>query len=388
MLNIEGVTPVKKKRKKKMKIAEIRTFLVGRFLLVRVYTDEGIVGNGEGGLWGHHGVVKAALDELADYYVGKDPRTIEHHYQVVSRHSHFMGGVLSAAMSAVDIALWDILGQSLGVPVYQLLGGKCREKVKVFENIRGDTAAEVAESAREQVERGFHSLRMTPFASGFEQRSGPQNVATAVELVAAAREAIGDGVDLGLEIHRNLRPEEAIALALELEPFKILYYEDPLAPESVEAVEYIAKSVRLPIATGERFYNIYQFKDLIDRKVVSLLRPDLSLAGGFTQVKKIAAIAEPAFVGIFPHLMGSPINNSAFAHLAAAIPNYTHTEHNALTGPMAEIVAGQLPVEGGYRLLNDKPGLGIEIVEEALAKYPYERVAVTGHFHADGSVAH
>ena len=371
-----------------MKITEIKAFLVGRFLLVRVYTDEGVIGNGEAGLWAHHGIVKEAIGEMGAYYVGKDPRRIEHHYQVVSRSAHFMGGALSAAMSAVDIALWDILGKTLGVPVYQLLGGKCRDKVKVFENIRGNSVEEVKESARERVEQGFHSLRMTPFARGFEQQTGTQNISTAVELVGAAREAIGEGVDLGLEIHRNLRPEEAIVLAIELEPFKILYYEDPLAPESVEAVEYIAKHIRLPIATGERFYNIFQFKDLIDRKVVSLIRPDVSLAGGFTQVKKVAAMAEAAFVGIFPHLMGSPVNNAAFAHLGAAIPNYTHTEHNALTGPMAEIVDEQMPVENGYRILNDRPGIGVEIVEVALAKYPYERWAIKGSFHADGSVAH
>lgn len=371
-----------------MKIIEIKAFLVGRFLLVRVYTDEGIIGNGEAGLWGHHGVVKEAIAEMADYYVGKDPQLIEHHYQVLSRNTHFMGATLSAAMSAVDIALWDILGKSLGVPVYQLLGGKCRDKVKVFENVRGDTVGLVRESASERIEQGFSSLRMTPFVSGFELRTATQNVSTAVELVGAVREEIGDGVDLGLEIHRNLRPEEAIALATELEPLKILYYEDPLAPESIEAVEYIAKHIRLPIATGERMYNIYQFKDLIDRKVVSLIRPDLSLAGGFTQVKKVAAMAEAAFVGIFPHLMGSPVNNAAFAQLAAAIPNYTHTEHNALVGPMAEIVDEQMAVEGGYRLLTDRPGIGVEIVEEALAKYPYERWAIKGSFHADGSVAH
>ena len=371
-----------------MKISEIKTFLVGRYLLVRVYTDDGIVGNGEAGLWAHHGVVAEAIGELGDYYLGKDPRLIEHHYQTVSRSAHFMGGALSAAMSAMDIALWDILGKSVGLPVYQLLGGKCRDKVRIFENIGGNTAAEVGEHARLRVSEGFSSLRMTPFVEGFEVRTATQNIATAVELVGAAREAIGDGVDLGLEIHRNLRPEEAIALATELEPFKILYYEDPLAPQSIEAVEYIAKQIRIPIATGERFYNIFQFKDLIDRKVVSLIRPDLSLAGGFTQVKKIAALAEAAFVGIFPHLMGSPVNNAAFAQLAAAIPNYSHTEHNALSGPMAEIVDEQLPVEDGYRILTERPGIGIEIVEDELGKYPYERWAIKGSFHLDGSVAH
>ena len=145
-----------------MKITEIRTFLVGRFLLVRVYTDEGIVGNGEAGLWAHHGVVKEALGELSDYYVGKDPLRIEHHYQVVSRSAHFMGAAMSAAMSAIDIALWDIFGKAVNLPVYQLLGGKCRDKVKVYENVGGQTPEEVRENAQARVEQGFTSFRMGP----------------------------------------------------------------------------------------------------------------------------------------------------------------------------------------------------------------------------------
>jgi galactonate dehydratase len=371
-----------------MQITQLKSFLVDRYLLVRVYTDEGLVGNGEAGLWAHHGVVRQALEELGKYYVGKDPRRLEHHYQVVARHTHFMGAALSAAMSAVDIALWDILGKATGLPVYQLLGGKCRDQVKVFANVLGRTPEERAASARQSVAGGFTSLRMMPFLTGFEKQSASQVIDTAVELVGTVRQAIGNGIDLGLEIHRNLRPEEAITLARELEPFRVLYYEDPLAPESVEALEYVARHVRLPIATGERFYNIFQFKDLIDRKVVSLIRPDLSLAGGFTQCKKIAAMAEAAFVGIFPHLMGSPVNNAAFAHLAAAIPNYVLMESNLVEGSLGGIVEGELPVQGGYRMVPDRPGIGVEIVEERLEDFPYRPVEIDGHFHADGSVAH
>lgn len=371
-----------------MKITRITPFLAGRYLLVRVYTDEGITGNGEAGLWAHHQVVYQAIRELADYYVGKDPLRIEHHYQTVSRHTHFMGAVLSAAMSAIDIALWDILGKSVGLPVYQLLGGRCRDKVKVFANVSGHTLETCAASAKSQVARGFTSLRMTPFFSGFEQQTATAVVSNAVDMVRTVREAVGDGIDIGLEIHRNLQPDAAIMLAKELEPFKILYYEDPLAPESVEALEYIARHVDLPMATGERFYNIYQFKDLVDRGVVSLIRPDLSLAGGFTQIKKIAAIAEPAFIRLFPHLMGSPVNNAAFAHLAVAIPNYEVMEVNPHEGVQSEIVDEPFPFENGYRIVPDRPGIGVEINEAVLEKLPYEPVRITGSFHADGAVAH
>ena len=368
-----------------MKITEIRSFLVDRYLLIRVYTDAGIIGNGEAGLWAHHGVVKAALDELSDYYLGQDPRRIEHHFQVVSRQTHFAGAVLSAALSAIDIALWDILGKSVDLPVYQLLGGKCRDKVKVFDNVVGETLPERVASARGHVAAGYTSLRMTPFYSGFEQKPASQVIDEAVAMVSGVREGIGYGIDLGLEIHRNLRIEEAITLARELEPYRILYYEDPLAPESVEGLEIMARSVRLPVATGERFYSIQQFKDLIDSKLVCLIRPDVSLVGGFTQIKKIAAIAESAFVGIFPHLMGSAVNNAAFTHFAAAIPNYVLMESNAAG---AAVVDKPMPIREGCRIVSDRPGIGVEIDEELIAQYVYKPVPITGHFHADGSVAY
>ncbi|MCS5609854.1 MAG: galactokinase, partial [Candidatus Poribacteria bacterium] len=149
-----------------MIITKITPFLVDSFLLVRVYTDQGIVGNGEAGLWAHQKTVYHAIQELSQYYIGKDPTRIEHHYQAVSRNTHFMGSVLNAAMSAIDVALWDILGQSVGLPVYQLLGGKCRDKIKVFNNVTGDTLSDRVTSAIWNVENGFNSLRTTPFFPG------------------------------------------------------------------------------------------------------------------------------------------------------------------------------------------------------------------------------
>lgn len=371
-----------------MKIERIKPFLVDRFLLVRVYTDEGIVGNGEAGLWAHHKTVYTAIEELSEYYVGKDPRQIEHHYQVVSRNSHFMGAVLSAAMSAIDVALWDILGKAVGLPVYQLLGGKCRDKVKVFANISGKTIEEFAENSVKAVEDGYISLRAMPFLPDFEKQRPTQVIGNAVKIVDAMRAAVGYEIDLGVEIHRNLRPEEAIALANELYTQRILYYEDPLAPESNEALEYVARHINLPIATGERFYNIYQFKDLIDRKVACLIRPDLSLAGGYSQCKKIAGMAEAAFVGIFPHLMGSPFNIAAFVQWDAATPNFVLHENLTGVDRFNDILDNPPQREGGYIIVPDRPGIGAEILEDKLAQYPYRPAPITGHFHADGSVAH
>lgn len=372
-----------------MKITSIKPFLVGPCLLVRVYTDEGIVGNGEAGLWAHHRLVYEALRDLGDYYIGKDPTRMEHHYQVVTRNTHFSGAVLSAAVSALDIAMWDILAKSVNKPIYALLGGKCRDKVKVFENVFGDSLEARAESAARAVERGFTSLRTTPFFSDCAQQSSTKVVKTAVQIVEAIRGAVGDEIDLGLEIHRNLEPDEAIMLGKELEPYRLLYYEDPLRPQSVEALEYVARHVDLPIATGERFYNIYQFKELIDKKTVSMIRPDLSLAGGYTQVKKIAGLAEASFVGVFPHLMGSPVNTAAFVQFDAAIPNFCLHEYNHVDDhPLNAVIDQPLTLEDGYVIVSDRPGIGVEIVEEALGRFPYQPRPITGTFRADGSVTH
>jgi galactonate dehydratase len=369
-----------------VKIERITPFLVDRCLLVRVYTDQGIVGTGEAGLWAHHKLVHAAITELAEYYVGQDPARIEHHAQMVTRDTHFAGSALSAAVSAIDIALWDILGKATGQPVYQLLGGKCREKVRVFAVVGGETLDERAKNAREAVDRGYTALRTMPYFTGWERHHPSKFLAEAVEIVRAIREAVGDEIDLGIEAHRNYTPEEAVILGNELAPFHLHYYEDPVAPESLEALRYVARHVNIPIAFGERCYNLYQFKELLDTGAAALIRPDLSLAGGFTQVKKIAALAEAQFVGIFPHLMGSPVNLAAYVQLDAAIPNYTLMESGSTA--LDEIIDEPLAREGGYVIVPNRPGIGVELREEKLSKFPYRPHRINAARRADGSVAH
>lgn len=371
-----------------MKIERVTPFLVDRALLVRVYTDEGIVGTGEAGLWAHHKLVYEALNDLSAYYVGKDPTRMEHHYQVVTRDTHFTGAVLQAAVSAMDIAMWDILGKAVGKPVYQLLGGKLRDKVRVFAGVTGTSPERCAESAAQWVEKGYTSLRTMPFFPGWEKETPTRVIGMVVDAVRAIREAVGNDIDLGIEAHRNLRPEQAILLAHELEPFRLLYYEDPLAPESLEALRYLAPHVNLPIATGERFFTLYQFQELVASRTVSLIRPDLSLAGGFTQVKKIAGIAEASFVGVFPHLMGSPVNQAAYVQLDAAIPNYVLQEAHVAADALNDILVEPLQREGGYVVVPDRPGIGVEIREDQLARFPYRPHQITGSFAADQSVIH
>jgi galactonate dehydratase len=272
--------------------------------------------------------------------------------------------------------------------VYQLLGGKVRDKIRTFAVVSGDTVDRCAESAARSVERGFTSLRTMPFFPGWEKQTPSKIIGTVVEVVRAIRDAVGYEVDLGIEVHRNLAPHEAIALASELATYRILYYEDPIAPESIEALRYVAWHINIPIATGERFYTMYQFRELIDSKTTSLVRPDLSLAGGFTQCKKVAALAEASFVGVFPHLMGSPVNIAAFVQLDAAIPNYVLQESNLGADALNEILNEPPQREGGYVIVPDRPGIGVELREDKLSKFPYRPHTITGSFAADGAVAH
>jgi galactonate dehydratase len=369
-----------------MKIVNITPYLVDRCLLVRVQTDAGITGTGEAGLWAHHRMVSEGIKDLAAYFVGQDPSRIEHHYQAVTRNAHFTGPALSAALSSIDIALWDILGKSVGKPVHELLGGKCRERVRVFASIGGDTIEEHVAQARQAVDDGFSSLRSMPFLPGWEAKTATAYIGSAAEIVQAIRDEVGYAIDIGVELHRNFGPDESVILAREIAPLRILYYEDPVAPESLTGLKYVADRVGIPIAAGERNYSLFQFKELLDAVPLAMIRPDLSLAGGFTQCRKIAALAEASFVNVFPHLMGSAVNLAAFVQFGAAIPNYVLMEGQATV--LDEIVDMPLAVIDGYVEVPDRPGMGVELREEVLATYPYRPHISLAALRADGSVAH
>lgn len=369
-----------------MKITAVTPHLIDRCLLVQVRTDAGITGTGEAGLWAQHRSVQTAIEDLAGYFVAQDPTRIDHHYQAVTRNAHFGGPVLNAALSSIDIALWDILGKSVDRPVHQLLGGKCRDRIRVFAPITGETVEAHVAWARRAVDEGYTSLRSMPFLPGWEMQTPTQYIGAAAEIVGAIRDEVGYSIDLGVELHRNFGPDEAVILAREIAPHRILYYEDPVAPESLTALKYVADRVDLPIAAGERCCTLYQFKELLDTVPVAMIRPDLSLAGGFTQCRKIAALAEAQFVNIFPHLMGSQVNLAAFVQFGAAIPNYVLMEGQATT--LDDIVDRPLTVENGYVTVPNRSGIGIELREDALARYPYRPHISLAARRVDGSVAH
>lgn len=386
-----------------MKVTEVKVLSADRFNYVKVETDEGLHGVGElhpaSGTGGTPFLPKAGVEYCAEYLVGKDPLHIEKHWQHMFRRCLFRGGSdVMAAIGAIDIALWDIKGKALGVPVYELLGGPTRDKVRLYTHLGGSTTQELAEQAKARVEEGFTAVRLYPFGdfgnSDFEEGLGLENMTftsmqrNAVERVGAVRDAVGPDVDIMIDVVNRLTPAEAIAVGRALEPFNLYFFEDPIEPENMDQWEHVAANVPMPIAMGERIYTIYQFLDLLNHKGAAFVRPDLSLAGGITNIKKIAAIAEANYVGVVPHNPLSAVLTAACVQLDAATHNIPVQEypHDDATGIKADLVDEPLKREGGYLLLPDRPGIGIDLNEEAFSKYPplgYDRPAL---INPDGSL--
>ena len=376
-----------------MKIVEIETIPVDRYLFVKVHTDAGIIGLGESGAWGYLEASAAAIETFERYLIGQDPLRIEHHWQYLYRWSHFRGAAIMGALSAIDLALWDIAGKHFGVPCYQLLGGKCRDKARVYYHVFGQTKEELVRGCVEAKRTGFTAVgHLTPFLD--EPRQVPyfethaDKMRQAIDTVGRYREAVGDDVDLCIEIHRRLTPSEAIVLARGIERFHPFFYEDPILPDSFDAMALVAQQIRIPIATGERLHTIWEFEMLLSRGAVQYIRPDVCLAGGLTHCKKIAALAEAHHVGVVPHNPLSPVSTAACVQLAACIPNFALQEYPRGEGepPKSEIVVSPLKVEEGFLIVPDAPGLGVELAEDAQERYPYRPRVVRTRLHVDGSV--
>ncbi len=377
-----------------MKITAVEVVPVDRYLFTRVHTDSGIVGFGESGAWGFLEASAAAMEKFGRYLVGKDPLQIEHHWQNMYRTSHFRGAAIMGALSALDIALWDIAGKHFGVPAYQLLGGKTRNKARVYYHVYGDTREKLVQGVRDAREAGFTAVgHLTPFLD--ESKGVPffkthaDKMGDAIEAVAAYREAAGTGVDLCIEIHRQLTPTESITLAKGIEQFHPLFYEDPILPDNFDAMGLVAQNVSIPIATGERLHSIHEFAMLLARGAVQYIRPDVCLAGGLTHSKKIAAIAESHYVGVVPHNPLSPISTAACLQLAASIPNFTIQEYpiGELEPPKSEIVTEALKQEGGFLMIPDGPGIGVELADDAETRFPPVAYGEIGaRLGVDGSV--
>jgi galactonate dehydratase len=376
-----------------MKIVDIRTIPVSSYLFVQVHTDEGITGLGESGAWGYLEASEKVVETFKRYLIGQDPLRIEHHWQYLYRWSHFRGAAIMGALSAIDIALWDIAGKHLGVPCYQLLGGKCRDKARVYGHVFGQTKEELVQGCVEAKKKGFTAIgHLTPFLD--ESAGKPffkthaDKMRDAIDTVGRYREAVGNEVDLCIEIHRRLTPAEAVVLARGIEEFHPFFYEDPILPDNFDAMALVAQNIHIPIATGERLHTIYEFEMLLRRGAVQYVRPDVCMAGGLTHCKKIAALAEAHHVGVVPHNPLSPVSTAACVQLAACIPNFALQEYPTGEGvpPKSEMVKSALTLQDGFLIIPDAPGIGIELAEDAQERHPYRPRHLQTRLNVDGSV--
>lgn len=376
-----------------MKITQVETLFVDRYLFVRVHTDAGLTGLGESGAWGFLEPSEKAVQKFALYLVGQDPLRIEHHWQYMYRWSHFRGAAIMGAISAIDIALWDIAGKHFGVPAHQLLGGACRDRARCYVHVFGATTEQLVEGCCQAKAEGFTAVgHLTPFLDEprdipyFETHAGKMRAA--IDRVRQYREAVGDSVDLCIEIHRRLSPAEAVVLGRGIEPYHPMFYEDPVRPDNFDSMAAVAGQVGVPIATGERLHTLEEFAMLLSRGAVQYVRPDVCLAGGLTHTKKIAALAEAFGVGVVPHNPLSPVSTAACLQLAACIPNFSLQEYPGDEGsaekrPMVDEVPRR---EGDSLVIPDRPGIGIELAPDAAERLPYRPRLVDTRLGVDGSV--
>lgn len=370
------------RKEKKMKITKLELFKVPpRWLFLKVSTDEGYFGWGEPVVEGRADTVKAAVRELSSYLIGKDPMRIEDLWQVLYRGGFYRGGsILTSAISGIEQALWDIKGKYYNLPVYEFLGGACRDKIKVYSWIGGEKPDEVAQSAKEKQEQGFSAIKMN--ATGeLNYIDDYTKVMEVIERVATIRETCGENFGIAVDFHGRVHKAMAKLLVQQLDKYHLMFVEEPVLCENYEAFKEIASYTTAPIATGERLYTRWDFKKIFEQGVVNIIQPDLSHAGGILECKKIAAMAEAYDVAVAPHCPLGPIALAACIQLDACTPNAIIQEqslgiHYNKGNDLLDYLEDKtvFDYQDGYVSLPVKPGLGITINEELVRE-----VDKTGH---------
>ena len=380
-----------------MKITGMELFLVEpRWLFLKLLTDDGVFGWGEPIVEGRAETVAAAVRELEPYLVGRDPDDIEDLWQVLYRGGFYRGGpILMSALAGIDQALWDIKGKRYGLPIYQMLGGRVRDKVRVYSWIGGDRPAEVGTAAAQQVAAGFTALKMNA-SSEMHYIDSFRKVEEVVARVAAVREAVGTDVGIGIDFHGRIHKAMAKVIAKELEPLHPMFIEEPVLSENNEALRDIASRTTIPIATGERMYSRWDYKRLLHDGYVDIIQPDVSHAGGISELRKIATMAEAYDVAVAPHCPLGPIALAACLQVDAVTPNVFIQEqslkiHYNEGSDLLDYLTDQtvFAYAEGFVAIPQSPGLGITINEEVV-----RAAAARGHSwknpiwrHEDGTFA-
>jgi galactonate dehydratase len=379
-----------------MRITDMETFLVApRWLFLRIGTDEGVVGWGEPVVEGRAETVRAAVEELSEYLIGRDPLPLEDHWQVLTKGGFYRGGpVLSSAVAGIDQALWDIAGKVRGAPVHELLGGPVRDRIRVYAAAHGPTLKAVVDTAAELVDAGYTALKITPIGRlGFLDT--PSAVDDAVRRAEAVREVLGPGRDLAMDFHGRVSLAMARRILPRMEPFLPLFVEEPVLPEFSDRLGRITAHTSIPIATGERLYSRREFKTVLDAGI-AVAQPDASHAGGISEVRRIAALAEMYDVQIAPHCPLGPISLAACLQIGFATPNYLIQEqsldlhrHRNQPGLDYLLDTSVLTLADGHIARPVAPGLGLDIDERAVrsAAERAHRFRSPVWRHCDGSFA-
>jgi galactonate dehydratase len=363
-----------------MKITDVKLYLTtdvrSNACFIKIETDEGIAGYGEAT---NHFLPEASLGMLKDltpYLIGEDPERIEYLWQACFRRRFYRGGpATGAALSAIDMALWDIKGKAHGLPVYQLLGGLARKKVRLYGHVTGRTAAEAAEQARQRAAQGITAIRFRAFHNYDDINLHDHRLAVRqqVEFMEAIRAAVGDDVDIIVECHGRYDPEWAIELARQVEKYRPFMLEDPIRHENPQALAQVRAHTHLPLAIGERYHDKWDFREAIVNSYVNYLRPDVCHCGGITEMKKIAALGETFYQSLIPHNNAGPLGTAATLHASLAIANVVMMEAPFVNRPPETDVVSPYPtVVDGYALPLEGPGLGIQFNEALAASRTYK----------------
>ncbi len=363
-----------------MKIADFKTFMVHdgyrTFVFLKLYTEEGLTGVGEGSTEWSELAVEAMIRQMCGRIIGADPFQTEGLWERLYRDSYWRNDlIINSAISAIDQACWDLKGKKLGVPIHALLGGKRRERLRAYANawyFGCVTPEDFARGAAKVVADGFTALKWDPFGDA-DMTMSAAAIRAAVANVAAVRDAVGPDVDLCIEVHGRLSPAWAIEVARRLKPLNPFFFEEPVPVENAAALAKVARAIEIPVATGERLCTKFLFREILALQAVDIIQPDLCHAGGITEVKKIAAMAEASYVQVAPHNATGPIGTAAAVQLDACIPNFLIQEFFVAEASwIDEVVSGGPRAVNGEIVVPDRPGLGVELHETAALAHPYK----------------
>ena len=384
-----------------MRVTAVSTVVVNarlrNWVFVKVTTDEpGLIGWGEASLEWKTNAVVGAVNDLADIVVGEDPMRLEHLWQAMFRQQFFKGGIVTmSAISGIDQALHDVKAKALGVPLYELLGGRVRDRVRLYDHLGGGDSTAVyddatpsafAERARESIADGLTALKILPVPPS-RPLEGAAALRQADSLMAAVRDAVGDDVEIMVDLHGRTTPAAAIQFGHVLAPYRPWFIEEPVQPGNVDALVEVARALPVPIATGERLVTRWEFREVLEKRACAVIQPDVGHCGGVAELRRIAAHAETCFVSVAPHNPLGPIATAVNVHLALTMPNFLIQEVMRSDVPWRdEVVDAPLEIVDGHVLPSTRPGIGVEVDEEAAARYPYGSEPAARVFHEDGAV--